>query len=171
MEKIIHILNTNNYSINLRSDYTDKEKLNAYYPTFNNMRLLDKFLLSIDNKTNGAIILSGAYGTGKSYLTALLASILGTDLKYKDYDNLLKKAKDIYDISESLKKAKRKKYLIIFIDETKENFSEAVFSGVRKALKEKNINIDIASKIDIIESKLEFWKKIMELFIITFILN
>ncbi|MCI7188226.1 MAG: AAA family ATPase [Fusobacterium mortiferum] len=159
MEKIIHILNTNNYSINLRSDYTDKEKLNAYYPTFNNMRLLDKFLLSIDNKTNGAIILSGAYGTGKSYLTALLASILGTDLKYKDYDNLLKKAKDIYDISESLKKAKRKKYLIIFIDETKENFSEAVFSGVRKALKEKNINIDIASKIDIIESKLEFWKK------------
>lgn len=87
MEKIIHILNTNNYSINLRSDYTDKEKLNAYYPTFNNMRLLDKFLLSIDNKTNGAIILSGAYGTGKSYLTALLASILGTDLKYKDYES------------------------------------------------------------------------------------
>ena len=47
MEKIINILNTNNYSINLKSDYTDKNKINSYYPTFNNMRLLDKVLLSM----------------------------------------------------------------------------------------------------------------------------
>ncbi|MGL6119083.1 MAG: hypothetical protein ACRC0V_01130, partial [Fusobacteriaceae bacterium] len=81
MEKIVKILNTNNYSINLRSDFKNKEKLNAYYPTFSNMRLLDKVLLSIENKTNGSIILSGAYGTGKSYFTALLTSILSSNLK------------------------------------------------------------------------------------------
>ena len=159
MREIVKILNTNNYSISLKNDYTDKKKLNAYYPTFSNMRMLDKFLLSIEEKNNGSIILSGAYGTGKSYFIALLISILGTDLKYEDYSCLLEKAKDIYDISESLKKAKKEKYLIVFIDETKENFSEAVFSGIRQSLKAKKIDIQISSKIDIIESKLIYWKK------------
>lgn len=155
----IEILKTNNYSINLRSDYTNKEKLNEYYPTFNNMRMLDKFLLYVENKINGSIILSGAYGTGKSYFTALFTSILGSDLKYEDYTALLEKAKNVYNISESLKRAKEKKYLIVFVDESMENFSEGVFSGLRKALKEKNIDIEISTKIDIIEAKLNYWKE------------
>lgn len=159
MEKIIKILNTNNYSINLRSDFTNKEKLNVYYPTFNNMRLLDKILLSIHNKTNGAIILSGAYGSGKSYFTALLASILGSELKVEDYRYLIDKSKKIYDIEESLKSYENKKYLIIFIDESMDSFSEGVFSGIKRALKEKNIDINITSKIDIIERKLNYWKE------------
>lgn len=158
MEKIIKILNTNNYSINLKSDYMDKQKLNAYYPTFNNMRLLDKFLLSVENKINGSIILSGAYGTGKSYFTALFISILGTESKYEDYSPLLKKAKEVYDISETIKRIKEKKYFIVFIDDTKNSFSEGVFSGIKKALKEKELDIEISSKVDIIKSKLEFWK-------------
>lgn len=159
MEKIIKILNTNNYSINLRSDFKNKEKLNAYYPTFNNMRLLDKFLLSISNKINGSIILSGAYGTGKSYFTALLASILGSDFKLEDYKYLVDKSKKVYDIEDSLKRYEDKKYLVVFVDESKNSFSEAVFSGVRRALKEKGIKINISSKIDIIERKLSYWKE------------
>ncbi|MGL5638784.1 MAG: hypothetical protein ACRCW7_05515 [Cetobacterium sp.] len=159
MEKIIKILNTNNYSINLKSDFKNKEKLNAYYPTFNNMRLLDKFLLSIENKTNGSIILSGAYGTGKSYFTALLTSILGSNLKLEDYRQLIDKSKKIYDIEDSLKNYENKKYLIVFIDDSKDSFSEAVFSGVRRALKEEKIDIHIASKLDIIEEKLIYWKE------------
>lgn len=158
MENIIKILNTNNYSINLKSDYMDKKKLNAYYPTFNNMRLLDKFLLSVENKVNGSVILSGAYGTGKSYFTALFISILGTESKYEDYGPLLKKAKEVYDISETLKRIKEKKYFIVFIDDTNNSFSEGVFSGIKKALKEKEIDIEISSKVDIIKSKLEFWE-------------
>ena len=159
MKKIIKILNTNNYSINLRSDFTNKEKLNAYYPTFNNMRLLDKFLLSIKTKANGATILSGAYGTGKSYFTALLASILSSELKVEDYRYLIDKSKQVYDIEETLKTYSDKKYLIVFIDESMDSFSEGVFSGIRRALKEKKIEINITSKIDIIEKKLKFWKE------------
>ncbi|MBC2853451.1 hypothetical protein [Cetobacterium sp. 2G large] len=159
MEKIINILNTNNYSINLKSDYNNKSKINSYYPTFNNMRLLDKVLLSIDNKTNGSIILSGAYGTGKSYFTALLLSILSSKLKLSDYSNLIEKSKKVYGIEESLKNHIDKKYLIVFIDESMDNFSEGVFSGIRKALKAENINIKISSKIDIIQEKLEYWKE------------
>lgn len=155
----IEILKTNNYSINLRSDYTNKEKLNEYYPTFNNMRMLEKFLLYVENKINGSIILSGAYGTGKSYFTALFTSILGSDLKYEDYSVLLEKAKNVYNISDNLKRAKEKNYLIVFVDESMENFSEGVFSGLRKALREKNIDIEISTKIDIIEAKLNYWKE------------
>lgn len=158
MEELINVINTNNYSINLKNDYRDKEKINAYYPTFNNMRLLDKFLLSVENKVNGSVILSGAYGTGKSYFTALFISILGTDLNYEDYISLIKKAKEVYDISETIKRVKEKKYFIVFIDDTKKDFSEGVFSGIKKSLKEKNIDIAISSKIDIIESKLKFWE-------------
>ena len=158
MGELINVINTNNYSINLKNDYRDKEKINAYYPTFNNMRLLDKFLLSVENKVNGSVILSGAYGTGKSYFTALFISILGTDLNYEDYISLIKKAKEVYDISETIKRVKEKKYFIVFIDDTKKDFSEGVFSGIKKSLKEKNIDIAISSKIDIIESKLKFWE-------------
>lgn len=158
MEKIIKILNTNNYSINLRSDFRNKEKLNAYYPTFNNMRLLDKILSSINNKTNGSIILSGAYGTGKSYFTALLSSVLGSELKVEDYRSLINKSKQVYDIEETFKSYDNKKYLIVFIDESRDSFSEGVFSGIRRALKEKNIEINITSKIDMIEAKLNYWK-------------
>ncbi|MGL6100336.1 MAG: hypothetical protein ACRC0G_12015, partial [Fusobacteriaceae bacterium] len=159
MEKIVKILNTNNYSINLKSDFKNKEKLNAYYPTFSNMRLLDKVLLSIQNKTNGSIILSGAYGTGKSYFTALLTSVLGSNLKLEDYRYLIDKSKSVYNIEESFRAYEGKKYLIVFVDDSMNSFSEAVFSGVRRALKSENIDIQISSKIDIIEKKLEYWKK------------
>ncbi|MGL5988632.1 hypothetical protein [Cetobacterium sp.] len=159
MEKIVKILNTNNYSINLRSDFKNKEKLNAYYPTFSNMRLLDKVLLSIENKTNGSIILSGAYGTGKSYFTALLTSILSSNLKLEDYRYLIDKSKNIYDIEESFRVYENKKYLTVFIDDSMDSFSEAVFSGVRRALKEENIDVHISSKIDIIEEKLVYWRE------------
>ena len=64
------------------------------------MRMLEKFLLYVENKINGSIILSGAYGTGKSYFTALFTSILGSDLKYEDYSVLLEKAKNVYNISD-----------------------------------------------------------------------
>ncbi|MGL4989157.1 MAG: hypothetical protein ACRC5F_07970, partial [Cetobacterium sp.] len=37
--------------------------------------------------------------------------------------------------------------------------SEGIFSGIRRALKEKAIDIHISSKIDIIEEKLEYWKQ------------
>ncbi|MGL6066603.1 MAG: hypothetical protein ACRC0R_05950 [Cetobacterium sp.] len=159
MEKIVKIINTNNYSINLKSDFKNKEKLNAYYPTFSNMRLLDKVLLSIQNKTNGSIILSGAYGTGKSYFTALLTSVLGSNLKLEDYRYLIDKSKSVYNIEESFRAYEGKKYLIVFVDDSMNSFSEAVFSGIRRALKEEKIDIQISSKIDIIEEKLEYWKK------------
>lgn len=159
MKDIVNILNTNNYSINLKNDFNNLDKINSYYPTFNNMRLLDKILTSIDNKTNGAILLSGAYGTGKSYFASILLNILNEKSEENIYENLIKKSEKIYNIEDGIKRFQRKKIIPIFIDDSYENFSEGVFSGIKKAMTEYNLNIEIPSSFEIITKKLKGWEE------------
>jgi len=159
MNEIVKILDTNNYSINVKNDYMNLEKINSYYPTFRNLKLLDKLLNRINTDKGGAILLSGAYGTGKSYFTSVLMNILDKDFRVVNYTNFLKKADNIYDINENMKKFENKKYLIVFIEDNVSEFSKGLLLGINKAVKRTKIKLNLSTQYEIIEKKISYWKK------------
>lgn len=159
MNEIVKILDTNNYSINIKNDYMNLKKINSYYPTFRNLKLLDKLLTMINIDKGGSILLSGAYGTGKSYFTSVLMNILDKEFSVKNYTDFLKKADNIYDIKETIGKFENKKYLIIFIEDNVSEFSKGLLLGINKTVKRTKIKLNLSTHYEIIEKKIASWKK------------
>lgn len=157
MTNTIKILDTNTYSINVKDDYLDIKKINAYYPTYKNMLILDKFLNIIKEQNQGSVILSGAYGTGKSYLISILLNILSG--KYKNYDHFIEKAKLKYNISKTMDSFSNKKYFIVFADSNYKDFSKSILSGIHNSIKQENLDIKLSTTFEIIEGKIKNWEK------------
>lgn len=159
MNEIVKILDTNNYSISVKNDYMNLNKINSYYPTFRNLKLLDKFLTMISTDNGGSILLSGAYGTGKSYFTSILMNILDKDFRVKNYTNFLRKADNIYDINKNMQRFEAKKYLIVFIQDNVSEFSKGLLLGINEAAKKTKIKLDLSTRYEIIEEKIAYWEK------------
>ncbi|SHI04473.1 hypothetical protein [Clostridium grantii] len=159
MNDIVKTIDTNNYSINIKNDYMNPQKINAYYPTFRNLKLLEKFLTMIYKGEGGSILLSGAYGTGKSYFTSVLMNILDKDYSTKNYTDFLKKSNKIYDVNKILHKFEKKKYFIVFIEDNVSEFSKGLLLGINQSAKKTKINLNLSTQYEIIEQKLAAWKK------------
>ncbi len=159
MKDVVNILGTNKHSINIKNDYRNKQKMNEYYPTYKNMRLLDKMLNGIEKNIEGSVILSGAYGTGKSYLISLLLSILDRDFSISNYKELLEKTRSKYDIEDRLKKFQNKKYFIVFADDGVKEFSKSVLLGLYQRSREEGLELNLSLSYKIIEDKIKNWEK------------
>lgn len=159
MKDIVNILGTNKHSINIKNDYKNKEKMNEYYPTYKTMRLLDKLLKGIEKKQEGSVILSGAYGTGKSYLVSLLLSILDRDFSIENYNNLLEKTKSKYDIEDRFKKFQNKKYFIVFANDGVKEFSKSILLGLYQRSKEEGLELNLSLSYKIIQNKIKNWEE------------
>lgn len=158
MNDIVKILDTNTYSISVKNDYMNTQKINLYYPTFRNLKLLEKLLTMISKDEGGSILLSGAYGAGKSYFTSVLMNILDKDFAIKNYNNFLDKAQKIYDINETLQKIEKKKYFIVFIEDNVSEFSKGLLLGLNQSAKRTKINLNLSTHYEIIEKKLTSWE-------------
>lgn len=158
MKNIINVLETNKYSINIEADYQDKNKINNYYPSYKTLKLLDKFLMMIDKKKEGSVLLSGAYGTGKSYLISILLNILDERFNINNFNSFLMKSNKKYNIENILKKYRNKKYLIIFGDDNGDNYWQSILLGVYRAVKNRNIKLNLSTNYEIIEGKISKWK-------------
>ena len=158
MKDIVNILGTNKHSINIKNDYKNKQKMNEYYPTYKNMRLLDKFLMGIEKKQEGSVILSGAYGTGKSYLVSLLLSVLDKDFSMGNYADLLEKTRSKFDIEKTLKGFQKKKYFIVFADDGIKEFSKAILLGLYQRSKEEGLEMNLSLSYKIIQNKIKNWE-------------
>ncbi|MGX6591717.1 hypothetical protein [Cetobacterium ceti] len=159
MESIVKILDTNKYSINIQDDYTDQKKIDNYYPTYRNLKLLNKFLEMIYENKSMSVLLSGAYGTGKSYFTAVLLNILKDFYKKENYKIFLEKSEKIYSLNKILEKNKNKKYFIVFLDDSIDDFSKALFQGINQSAKRDKIKLNLVTKYEIIKIKIEKWEK------------
>ncbi|WP_320046566.1 hypothetical protein [uncultured Ilyobacter sp.] len=159
MKDIVKILETNKHSINIKNDYLNRKKIDEYYPTYKNMRLLDKFLRGIEKKQEGSVILSGAYGTGKSYLVSVLLSILDKDFSKKGCESLLNKARSKYDIEETISNFEGKKYFIVFADDGVKEFSKSILLGLYQKSKDEGLDINLSISYRIIQAKIDNWEK------------
>ena len=146
MKNIINILDTNKYSVNIEADYRDKRKVNSYYPTYKNLRLIEKFLEMVDREREGAVLVSGAYGTGKSYLISIMLNVLDNEFNISDYKTFLAKGQEKYNIEETLKKYQDKKYLIVFGDDSGEEYWQSILLGIYRAAKRADIELNLSKK-------------------------
>ncbi len=164
MENFLKIVDTG-YSINVKSDYKNDNKINSYIPVSKNLKLADKIWNDILNKKSSSYIISGAYGTGKSYFTAILSHILSKNFKLDQIEIFSKIAKEKYvEISEKLEKLEKENYLIVFPEDTIPNFKESVLLGVQRSIKENNLDISLNTEFDLVLEKIKNWEKNHPLF-------
>ncbi|MBP8017000.1 hypothetical protein KAZ01_03235, partial [Candidatus Gracilibacteria bacterium] len=160
ISEILKILKTFNYSINIKRDYINEDKINFYMPTYRNLHLLHKYIDSITENNKKAFILSGAYGTGKSYLISILLNLLSKDFEKNKINIFFNKAKKEYsEINKIIEKAEKNKYLIVFAEDSFQDFKQSIIMGIIKTAEENKIRLNLPTVFNIILEKIERWKK------------
>ena len=157
MDKVIEITKVG-FSVNIERDYKDNEKINSYIPTEKNIKLLAKLTKGVLNKKNGSYILSGAYGSGKSYFLSVLLNLLSVENKSK-IDIFLNRAEEKFPIKEIYSKLNEQKYLVVFAKDRYSNYEKSVLHGILEVIKKEDLNISLNLESKIILDKIESWKK------------
>lgn len=160
MKKILDILTTFKYSANVRNDYRNIEKLNGFYATTSNTHILARMLDTVLHGNNKSVMISGAYGTGKSFLSSLLMALLGQTLDKEAIALLRKKidrvSPDAWDVCN---KANKEKYLIVFPNDSLGSFSQALAVGIDEAFRQNKIKGTLNSAYQMIIDKISRWEK------------
>ncbi len=156
MKKAIEITKVG-FSINIERDYKDNEKINSYIPTEKNIKLLSKLTKDILNKKNGSYILSGAYGSGKSYFLSVLLNILSVK-NNNEINIFLNRAEQKFPIKDLYSKLKDEKKLIVFAKDRFQSYEKAILHGILDTIKKENIDIALNLESRIILDKIENWK-------------
>ncbi|WP_077369749.1 hypothetical protein [Anaerosalibacter sp. Marseille-P3206] len=154
------------YSANIRYDLMQDNSILQYIPTQNSLKIFRDIFNDI---TNGGIgnkqasrLIYGSYGTGKSHLMTILASILGKLNSEKAYSIFEQKvacidhklAKDIHNYLDiSLP------FIIVPIDGSFNKFHECIYYSLTRALDEKKINYKLKDPYIEATQIIKNWKK------------
>ncbi|MGL5936102.1 MAG: hypothetical protein ACRCZI_10845 [Cetobacterium sp.] len=155
MNKVIEITKVG-FSVNIERDYSDNQKINSYIPTEKNVKLLAKLAKSVLNKKNGSYILSGAYGSGKSYFLSVLLNLLSVKNE-KEIDIFLNRADEKFPIKEICSKFNGEKYLVVFAKDRFQSYEKAILHGILEAIKRENLDVSLNLESKIILNKIDFW--------------
>ena len=161
----IELTNAFKYSINLRYDIGDINKINSFIPTRKNLELFKDIFSSFKkNPISRSRILIGAYGTGKSYFSMILGSILSDKENPDKYDNLLNKIGKIdTNLKENIENEIKNKppYLLVMPTVNNKSFTQAMLNGLKKSLDRNNINDDVFPKTNFqaVKDKIKQWKE------------
>ncbi|MGM0471924.1 MAG: hypothetical protein ACQEQI_06565, partial [Bacillota bacterium] len=150
------------YSINLKYDINDLTKINNYIPTDKSLQIIDEVLTGFEVKeANRSHILLGSYGTGKSHLTMVLASLLADELSLDDYTDFLNQFNN-YDqqLAAKIEQFITDKYLIVLPEEGLSNFEQSIILGLKKALQEQGLEDYLPNTFyDLIIDKINHWQE------------
>jgi len=155
------------YSVNIKFDIGDIEKLNNYIPTKRSVNLFRELFESFDiNTTSRAHLLTGSYGTGKSLFATILGTIISNKENFNKYDNFLEKINrydnNLYSTIDNELRNKNP-YLIILPSTDNKTFKKSMLLSLKKALKENDIeDIFPSTYFDAVLEKLNQWKKEFE---------
>jgi len=161
----IKLTNAFKYSINLRYDIGDINKINSFIPTRKNLELFKDIFSSFKkNPVSRSRILIGAYGTGKSYFSMILGSILSDKNNPDKYNKLLKKIEKIditlkNKIEDEIKN--KPPYLLVMPTVNNKSFTQAMLNGLKKSLERNNIidNVFPETNFQAVKDKINQWKE------------
>jgi hypothetical protein len=163
IKEFIKPLKNFQYSVNIAYDLNSEEKIKNYIPTLGGLEIIENIILStLDNATDRAHILVGAYGKGKSQLVLSLLALLNKKDKTL-FKNILNKTKaanqKLYEfISDYI--CSDKKLLPIVIDGNSNNLSQLFLSSLSKALSIAGIEgLTPSTYFDAAIDKIADWKK------------
>ena len=142
IEEIIKINKRFGKSINLHLDLGDYHKILEYIPTKSSLLILRQFLSSVlQQKTEGANILIGPYGKGKSHLLLVLLTIL----KERDREKLSRLFHKIEELdgetSELIKTLweKKKPFLPVLVSSGAGGLKNAMIQALQEALLQEGL--------------------------------
>jgi hypothetical protein len=132
----------------LVSETENQKRLDAYLPTETSRRALSKILRGTAGTTRKRVhLLTGSYGTGKSYLMLVLANLLALppdDERLHALRSRIADGADRYDddLGEEIERARMggDGYLVVAPDYSETDFQYAMLRGLRDALDGEDID-------------------------------
>lgn len=154
------------YSINIRYDIKNLDKIKSYIPTRESTDILKEYLKSILYNSESASVLVGPYGKGKSHLLLVLVSIVsmaGDTKSHSIFNELINKIGIIDDECAILIKRfieKQELILPIIISSNYIDIKQAFLLGINEALSREDME-DLIPRTYFIEAidTIERWKK------------
>jgi len=161
---MINISHGFQYSINIKYDVDNHDKISSYIPTEKSMELFEQLLDSLHpQSTNRARIVVGAYGTGKSHLLAVFAAMLRKKVSSDTFEPVANKIigtgneKLANQFTEQVKNI-NEPYLLVFINGNNNNLQQNLTQGLVESIKEAEIDIKPNTAYLEIEKKIDQWK-------------
>jgi len=150
-------------SINVNYDIGETEFLKNYLPTPSHAEsiigLSEGFL---DRSASSSHIMIGPYGSGKSLLATVMASLVSRKVNNKYIDLLIRKFVNVHqDVYESLSKLNNldKRYVPVVLNGSYENFNEALIYAIENVLEKEGIKINLPTVKNSILETLNEWEK------------
>lgn len=149
-------------SVNIKFDIDNVDFLKKYLPTPSHAEALQGILSGFNNPSNRrSHIVIGPYGTGKSMLGTLLASIVSKNISKDDFSFISNKFNSLDDeiYSELIKvRDNEKRYLPVILNGYEGKFKHSVLSSIQKTLAANNINIIVPGVVSKIFETIDNWK-------------
>ena len=150
------------YSINLKYDLLNEDKIKNYIPTLRALDIIEDILLSLnESSTERARLFIGSYGKGKSHLVLIIIALL----YYKDetlFANLLNvmrdNNKDLFELTKKIINNKEK-MLPVVLPNNSLNLNQSFLIGIRNSLKFAELNgIMPNTYFNAALDMIEYWK-------------
>lgn len=144
------------------------ERLQSYLPTETSRRALRDILSGTSAATQKRVhLVTGSYGTGKSYLLLVLANLLGRSLNDERLATLLARIRDREEryqdgLTREVNRAHELggyEYLVIVPDYSDQDFRHAMLFALRKALREEGLNYRPRTEFAAAKDLLETWRQ------------
>jgi hypothetical protein len=150
-------------SVNIRYDLDNPKKISSYIPTENAIILLEDLAGALkEESTERARIVIGPYGTGKSHLVTLYASMLKGTLAPEIFQPVFEKlqgARKTQLVNTFKQIVGKKKYLTVVLSGNEKPLKQAFLYGLSQALEKANLNQLIPKTVySEILDQIEVWK-------------
>lgn len=150
-------------SVNIKFDLDNVDFLKRYLPTPSHADALQGILSGFNSPTNRrSHIVIGPYGTGKSMLGTLLASIVSKNINKKDFKYISNKFNSLDDgIYAKLLEVRKqeKRYLPVILNGYEGKFKHSILSAIQKTLTSNGINITVPGVVSKIIETVDNWKE------------
>lgn len=139
--KLVKINQNFRKSVNLQLDLGNEERISSYIPTRSQTAILRRYLEAAAGETSeGATILIGPYGKGKSHLLLVLLSLLHGELPQKLKEKMIATEPELKQLMEPFK-AGRKKYLPVLVSATAGvDLNQTFLAALKEALEREQLS-------------------------------
>lgn len=152
-------------SINTKFDIGKTEIFENYIPTTSHVSPINEILTSAQSiSTKNSHLIIGPYGTGKSYLTTLLSSLLSKKYQVKDYDLLFDKFNQLGEYPTTCKLLNSIKdypitYIPVLLNGDEGNFREAIITNMYRYITLYDDKIALPGIPSTIKATILRWKE------------
>jgi len=146
-------------SIHVVYDLNHENKVMGYIPTERTEIVIQYFLDAISGRSNdGATMLVGTYGTGKSHLVTVLGSLCTKELNIEVFKPVLDKIQSNHcriAFAEELNETKR--MLVVPISCSVDDLSKTILLAVKRRIREIGLEVEVDSDFKAAQSIIGEW--------------